>query len=655
VDHRADLYALGATLYELAVGEPPFGFGDPLRLVHDHLVRMPVAPAEIDPGVPAPLSQVVMRLLEKEPDRRYQTAEGVGHDLERLRAAGSAPKAAQFRLGERDVPVRLLPPSRMVGRESELAALEAAFEDAMAGRCRAVLVSGGPGVGKTTLVDELRPVVTRRSGWLVAGKFDQYRRDLEFDAVNQAFRALGRLLLAEPEAELVAARERILDEAGPSAGILVAALPEFATLLAVPPDPGDPLTAHMRAARAGLAVVRAAASVKRPLVLFLDDLQWVGPTPLRFVELVLSEEPVEGLLLVGAYRPAGVDGAHPLAAPLSRWGEQADVRQLRLENLASPDVIAMISEMLRLDPVAAAPLAESIGSQTSGNPYEIVEVLNALRRDHVLTPTSGGWTWDAATVRAHLDGSETAGPSLSRGRAMPVESRHLVEAMACLGGRADPTLLQVAIDQPAVRVERTMASALEAGVLVVEPGPRQTVRFRHDRTRDAILDGLDAEERRVLQLAMARRLAKVPELFAVAAEQYLPAVDAIADPAERRHAVTLLRRAADQAALIGDYPLVCALLTAAVRLIDPRETSTLAEVHVARHVALFSLGKLDEADEEYAAIERLSASAIQRAGATVVQLYSLVNRTRFAEASALGLAALGELGISVPVAGRLSA
>ena len=225
-----------------------------------------------------------------------------------------------------------------MGRDDEVAALEAAFEDALAGRCRGVLVGGAPGVGKTALVDELRPVVTGRDGWFVAGKFDQYRRDLEFDAVYQAFRALGRLLLAEPEDELAEVRERILEAVGANAGLLTAMVPEFAALLAVPPDPGDPLTAQVRAQRNAVAVLRAVASRKRPVVVFVDDLQWAGRTPLGFVDLVLSEEPVEGLLLVGAYRDGEVDAAHPLAALLSRWREQAGVRHLRLDNLPVPSL-----------------------------------------------------------------------------------------------------------------------------------------------------------------------------------------------------------------------------------------------------------------------------------------------------------------------------
>ena len=444
VDQRADLYALGATLYELATGGPPFGTGDPLRLTHDHLARMPVPPAEVNPAVPALLSAVIVHLLEKEPDHRYQSADGVLYDLEQVRHAQAGLAAAPVRIGEHDVPLRLLPPSRLAGRDGEVAALGEAFEDGLAGRCRGVLVGGAAGVGKTALADQLRPVVTGRDGWFVAGKFDAYRRDLEFDAVNQAFRALGRLLLAEPEDELAQVRERILAEVGPNAGLVTATVPEFAALLAVPPEPGDPLTAQGRAQRASTAVLRAVASRKRPVVMFVDDLQWAGRTPVGFLDLVLGEEPIEGLLLVGAYRDGEVDAAHPLSAPLARWRDQAGVRQLRLDNLPVSGSVTMVAEMLHVAPAAAAGLAGVMEAHTSGNPYQTVELLNALRRDGLLTATARGWRWDAAAVRAHLGASEVAGLGAARAEALPAPSRQMVQAMACLGGRAELSLLQAA-------------------------------------------------------------------------------------------------------------------------------------------------------------------------------------------------------------------
>src|SRR3984957_8994491 len=342
-------------------------------------------------------------------------------------------------------------------------------------------------------------------------------------------------------------------------------------------------------------------------------------------------------------------------APLSRWRNQATVRHLRLGDLPEPGLAAMVAGMLRVDLVTVAGLAEAVEPHTRGNPYETVELLNALRRDGLLTATAAGWRWDAAAVRAHLGRSEGAGLVAARAASLPEKSRQVAEAMACLGGRAELSLLQAATGEPAGSLAQSLAPALEEGVLVAEPGARPAERFRHDRIREAVLGKLDPERRRAVQLAMARRLAAAPELFAVAAEQYLPAIGAVTDAAERRQVAGLLRRAAGQATLTGDYALVYALLTAALAAVDPGETATLAGVHAGRHAALYCLGRLEEAGEGYRTIERLCPAVVDRADATAVQVLSVTRRTRFAEALRLGLESLRELGIAVPAADRLAA
>nr|WP_018506336.1 diguanylate cyclase [Parafrankia discariae] len=653
VDQRADLYALGATLYESATGAPPFGSGDPLRLTRDHLARIPVAPAQVNPAVSPMLSAIIMHLLAKEPDDRYQTAAGLVHDLTRLRDGALEP----FQVGTRDFPPRLLAPSRLFGRDEEIAELHSTFTLAQSGRRRGLLVTGAPGVGKTSLIEELRPIVTGSEGWFVSGKFDQYRRGFEFDGVYRAFRALGRLLLAEPEDQLVDVRERILRVVGPNAGLTAALLPEFAALLKVPPEIGDPQTVQARGQRNAVEILRVIASHKRPVVFVVDDLQWAPRTPLRVIdEMFSSDEPVEGLLVVGVYREGEVDATHPLAPMLARWRRQGALDFLRLDNLPTAGLAGMVGDMLRLDPPRAAELAGLIAPRTRGNAYDTVELLNALRIDGVLTLAEDGWSWDEAALR-QLGRADVADLLAERAGAMPAPTRAVLDAMACLAGQVEIDLLGKATGLSTAEVEERCLPALDGGLLVVEPGPggHDVVRFRHDRLLEGVLRHVEPRRLDRLRLRLARRLAARPELGALAAEQYLPVIDAVRDPAERHDVVELLRGAAEQAGLVSNHALVGRLLDAAARLTAPDDIDSLIELHTARHEALYNLGRLDEADEVYRAVDQLCTEPAQRIAPTAVQVSSLTNRRRLQEAIALGVGLLRQLGIEVPAAQTIDA
>ncbi|MBL7488755.1 diguanylate cyclase [Frankia sp. AgB1.9] len=654
VDQRADLYALGATLYELATGAPPFGVHDPIRIIHDHLTRIPVSPRTVNPFVPASLSEIIMHLLEKEPDDRYQSADGLEHDLALARGG-----AVAVRPGEHDLLVRPLAPSRLSGREGELGSLRVAFAEAVAGESPGVLVSGAPGVGKTSLVDALRPVVAGADGWFVAGKFDQYRRDQDFDGVRQGLRALGRLLLAEPEDRLATVRARMLQGLGPNAGLVTATVPELAALLKVPPDPGDPMTAQTRLSRMPIEMLRAVASPARPVVFFVDDLQWAGRTPLGFIDLMFTEERIPGLLLVAAYRGNDVDATCPLLPLLARWREQrSGPHDLCLDTLSPIGQAAMIADMLRLAAEPAARLARATAPTTGGNPYDLVQLLTLLRREGILTTAAtavGGWRWDGGMLRRRLDQVEVTAPVADRVAALPADTAELLAVMASLAGQVDLDLLVAAAGLPKDEVERRLAPAFADGLLVRQWDERPGVRFNHDRTRESVLAGRPARERRARWLCLARRLAGRPEFCAVAAEQYLPVVDAVRGAEERRVVVALFRRAAEEAKLLSNQPLMERLLSAAVTLVDADDNEMLIELDTQLHAALFSLGRLEDADRLYEAICRLCTRPDQLTPATMVQVTSLTNRARAGEAIGLGLGQLRRLGMSVPDDSELDA
>ena len=406
VDQRADLYGLGATLYHLAVGRPPFDSSDLLQLVHDQLATAPVPPHERDPRIPRILSDIIVRLLEKEPDRRYQSADGLAHDLLLVQEGWDSGEQVHFELGRRDFPLRLAPPSRLVGRDAEISILGETFTAVLDGQQRSVLVAGAPGAGKSALLDELRPLVTGAAGWLVSGKFDQYRLDGGSDAVQQVMIAMFRLLLAEPEAEIAHARVRLGEELGSNLDLACALFPEMAQVMERPGRAGEgelpPPPARLR--QIGMSLLRAMASPRRPVVMVVDDLQWATATPMALIDGVLTEGGVPGLMLVGAYRQTEVDEGHPLSVMLERW-ERLGVapKQIMLANLEPAGLGELVAGMLRMPEPAVASLAQAVAVHTHGNPFDTVELVNALRRDRVLRPggslDTAAWTWDADAAR----------------------------------------------------------------------------------------------------------------------------------------------------------------------------------------------------------------------------------------------------------------
>ena len=661
IDHRADLYAWGATLFELVSGRPPFVENDALALVGHHLTSPPPCPSALNPAVPPALSEIVLRLLAKAPEDRYQSAEGLRADLCRLRERLAAGLTDAFELGEFDFPPRLVPPSRPVGRDVEIDMLRQALVDAVEGRSRGVLVAGGSGVGKTALIDQLRPVVAAAGGRFVAGKFDQYGRDTSGDGVHQVLTGIARLLLAQPPEVLDETRERLLVALGANAE-LVRVVPEMAVLLGLGVDEGvaagqspeglsDPRLVEARAQRAVVATLAAVASPAHPLVIFLDDLQWAGPTPLGVLDTVLLEPGLAGVLVVGAYRPGEVDPTHPLTGMLDRWSRlNAAPRTVTLANLPPAEVGGLLAQMLRLAPAATGQLAEAVTAHTEGNPFDTITLVNALRNDGVLTLGQQGWCWEPGQIRRYVGSGDVLDLLQARIAALPAPCSALLATLACLGSQVPLSQLALTATGETAVIEQDLTPALEDGLLVMvrDPGG-DLVRFRHDRVQQAAYAAMDADQRVELHLVVARRLADHPECAGAAAQQYLCAVGSIDDPGECRRVATLFHQAAVGMRLT-DAATAERLLGAGIDLLGRTETSDIADLLLAlvteRHRMLYGLGRLDDADVAYAEIERRCVDPVDLLPPTTLQVASLDNRQRHTEAVALGVDLLSRIGIT---------
>ncbi len=371
----------------MLTGRLPFESGDPLEVIHCHIARTPPSPSELRPEIPRPLSDIVMKLLSKAAEERYQSALRLKADLSLCLSEWEASRTISSTVPSRsDFGDRFLVPQRLYGRERQLGQLMAAFEAASSGPSQLMLVSGYSGVGKTSLIRELYKPLARRQGYFIGGKFDQIVR-VPYGGLLQAFRELIRQLLTEDEAQLAIWRARLIDALGAGAAVLAEVVPEVEAILGRYPAPPmlAPAEAQNRFRLVFQNFLGALARRDHPLVIFLDDLQWADSATLNLLEPLLTRADIEGLLLIGAYRDNEVDATHPLWRTLTELtAAGVTVGRLPLKPLGLPDLNLLVRDTLHCEPADAEPLAALVSQKTEGNPFFVGQFLKALRDAELL-------------------------------------------------------------------------------------------------------------------------------------------------------------------------------------------------------------------------------------------------------------------------------
>jgi PAS domain S-box-containing protein len=660
VDSRSDLYALGVTFYEMLTGTLPFTATDPMEWVHCHIARQPAPLHERAADVPGPLSAIVMKLLAKTGEERYQTAAGVEADLRRcladLQLYG---RIDRFPLGEHDESDRLLIPEKLYGRVREIDTLIAAFDRVVAtGTPELVLVSGYSGIGKSSVVNELHKALVPPRGLFASGKFDQYKRDIPYATLAQAFQSLVRSLLGQSEAELDRWRASLNEALGPNGQLIVNLVPELEVVIGKQPPvaelpPQDAKNRFQLVFRRFLAVF---ARPEHPLALFLDDLQWLDTATLDLLEHLVTHPEVRHLLLIGAYRDNEISPSHPLLRTLEAIRAiDASVHEIVLAPLELDDVGRLIADALRCEPKRARPLAELVQEKTGGNPFFAIHFFIALADEGLLgfNPTASAWQWNIDRIRTKSYADNVADLMAEKLKRYSAATQEALKQLACLGDVTEIATLTLVHGENEETMHKALWEAVRAG-LVVQQG--SGYKFLHDRIRQAAYLLIPEDRRAEVHLRIGRMLlASTDELaehlFDVA-NHFNRGAALLVDRNEKARVAAIELRAGRKAKAAMAYASALAYFSTGMVLLDERDWGRQYELTFSlwleRAECELLSGNFENAERLIVELLRRAASKVDQAAVYRLKVQSHVMMSENQHAVASALTCLRLFGVDLP-------
>ncbi|MBD1882881.1 ATP-binding sensor histidine kinase [Microcoleus vaginatus] len=712
LDYRTDFYSLGITLYEMLTGKLPFPSSEPLEIVYSHIAVQPIYPHQINSEIPAAISEVVMKLMAKNAEDRYQSAAGLLADLEIcLHQLETTEQLADFIPGRLDILSQLLIPQKLYGRENQVNELLAAFERVRAGlannllekpttleqnppasgNSELMLVSGYSGIGKSAVVNEISKPITRSKGYFISGKFDQFKRNIPYASLIQAFNSLLRQLLTESTASLEIWRTKILTALGTDGQVIADVIPEVELIIGTQPEVPEVSSteAQNRFNRVFKEFIRVFAQKEHPLVIFLDDLQWADSATLKLMQILIADPDQQYLLLIGAYRDNEVSPTHPLIQTVEEIEKTGTiVNNIVLQPLDLANVTELVAETLNSGTEKVTNLAELISNKTGGNPFFLTQLLQALYQDSLLkfdfNPitndlSKSGWYWSIDEIQAiGITDKSVVELVASRIEKLPAAAQEVLKLAACVGDKFTLDVLSLVSEKSANATATELYSALQAGLilplsdayripLVFDRAEsinlkldtsRVSYKFLHDRVQQAAYSLIPEDQKQSTHLKIGQLLLqntppdKLEENIFDIVNQLNVGIDTISQPAEKTQLAKLNLTAGRKAKAAAAYEAAVRYLRVAMELLpmdcwQSQYDLTLA-IYESTAGAEYLNINYEDSKKLVDIVLQKAKTLLEKVNVYELKIHSYNAQLRLIEALNTGLEVLKLLGISFP-------
>ncbi|HEY9608797.1 AAA family ATPase [Allocoleopsis sp.] len=712
LDYRTDFYSLGITFYELLTGRLPFETSDALELVHCHIAKVPMPPHQLNAEIPLAVSDIVMKLIAKTAEERYQSAWGIKYDLEQclfqLQTKGTI---SSFTLATKDISDKFQIPQKLYGREAEVETLLTAFERVAGGdkgakltensalsstlsqksQIEMMLVAGYSGIGKSSLVAEIHKPNTRLRGYFTWGKFDQFQRNVPYSAIVSAFKGLVRQLLTETEAQLNQWRTKLSAAFGSNGQVIIDVIPEVELIVGKqPPVPElGPTESQNRFNLIFSKFIRAFCTQEHPLVIFLDDLQWADSATLKLIELIMTDADMQYLFLIGAYRDNEVSPAHPLMMTLDGLCHQgAIVNSITLSPLELEHTTQLIADTLHIEAgldlqasnlrsqdtrkpaLTVKPLAELVKLKTGGNPFFVNQFLKTLHTENLITFDfqNHGWQWDIAQIEAQNITDNVVELMVGKLKKLSESTQQVLRLASCVGASFDLNTISIVCEKSKEGIFPDLVMAIQSGLILPTSELDQELliqdyKFLHDRVQQAAYALIDENRKKAVHLQIGRLLLanvsaeELPEKLFEIVDHLNLGLELITDESELVELARLNLEAGKKAKSSTAYSAALAqYFTPGIEVLSGdiwhEHYELTFNLYRERSECEYLCGNFDTAEELFDLILTQANSNLDRAEIQNIRLVLYDNTGKFLEAVHLGAKALKSLGLSLPTTNK---